>query len=138
MNACRCGKLKKLVLNTNRLITLPDAIHFLTDLEVLDVGENPDLVMPPKPKELQMGSGIEYYNIDFSLNHQLRLAGAAPAPNAEEAPKKKDAHARLRRLRKRRDGGGDSTKVLKGMQEVAKEKARGLTPGKDDEVKPVK
>ena len=31
---CRCGKLKKLILNTNRLITLPDAIHFLTDLEV--------------------------------------------------------------------------------------------------------
>lgn len=31
---CRCGKLKKLILNTNRLITLPDAIHYLTDLEV--------------------------------------------------------------------------------------------------------
>ena len=30
----RCGKLKKLILNTNRLITLPDAFHFLTDLEV--------------------------------------------------------------------------------------------------------
>ena len=30
----RCGKLKKLILNDNRLITLPDAIHFLTDLEV--------------------------------------------------------------------------------------------------------
>lgn len=30
----RCGKLKKLVLNSNRLVTLPDAIHFLTDLEV--------------------------------------------------------------------------------------------------------
>lgn len=31
----RCGKLKKLVLNKNRLVTLPEAIHFLTDLEVL-------------------------------------------------------------------------------------------------------
>jgi len=30
----RCGKLKKLILNSNRLVTLPDAIHFLTDLEV--------------------------------------------------------------------------------------------------------
>lgn len=30
----RCGKLKKLVLNKNRLVTLPEAIHFLTDLEV--------------------------------------------------------------------------------------------------------
>lgn len=33
---CRCGKLKKLILNSNRLITLPDAIHYLTDLEVSD------------------------------------------------------------------------------------------------------
>ncbi|ELU16604.1 hypothetical protein CAPTEDRAFT_151582 [Capitella teleta] len=137
---CRCGKLKKMVLNTNRLITLPDAIHFLTDLEVLDVSENPDLVMPPKPKELQQGSGAEYYNIDFSLNHQLRLAGAAPAANTEETPKKKDAHARLRRLRARarRDGGGDGAKVLKGMQEVAKEKASGATPSTDEEGKPRK
>ncbi len=30
----RCGKLKKLILCDNRLITLPDAIHYLTDLEV--------------------------------------------------------------------------------------------------------
>ena len=30
----RCGKLKKLILNNNRLVTLPDAIHYLTDLEV--------------------------------------------------------------------------------------------------------
>lgn len=36
MSVCRfrCGKLKKLVLNKNRLVTLPEAIHFLTDLEV--------------------------------------------------------------------------------------------------------
>lgn len=30
----RCAKLKKLVLNKNRLVTLPEAIHFLTDLDV--------------------------------------------------------------------------------------------------------
>lgn len=30
----RCSKLKKLVLNKNRLVTLPEAIHFLTDLDV--------------------------------------------------------------------------------------------------------
>lgn len=40
----RCGSLKKLILSGNRLITLPDAIHLLTDLEVLDLKENPDLV----------------------------------------------------------------------------------------------
>lgn len=37
--------------------------------------------MPPKPMEVQKGSGIEFYNIDFSLQHQLRLAGAnVPTP----------------------------------------------------------
>lgn len=77
----RCGSLKKLILTSNRLITVPDAIHLLTDLEQLDLRDNPNLVMPPKPSEVQKGSGIEFYNIDFSLQHQLRLAGAnVPAP----------------------------------------------------------
>ena len=48
---------------------------------------NPDLVMPPKPPETQMGSGIEFYNIDFSLQHQLQLAGAAPATPIDERSK---------------------------------------------------
>lgn len=30
----RCTKLKKLVLNKNCLVTLPEAIHFLTEIEV--------------------------------------------------------------------------------------------------------
>lgn len=30
----RCTKLRKLVLNKNRLVTLPEAIHFLTEIEV--------------------------------------------------------------------------------------------------------
>jgi len=77
----RCGSLKQLILTSNRLITVPDAIHLLTDLEQLDLRDNPNLVMPPKPTEIQRGSGIEFYNIDFSLQHQLRLAGAnVPAP----------------------------------------------------------
>lgn len=106
MFSSRCGKLKKLVLNKNRLVTLPEAIHYLTDLEVkenklpqlfrrfkpgisdqlilsvdvdslqmLDVRENPNLVMPPKPVD----RSSEWYNIDFSLQNQLRLAGASPA-----------------------------------------------------------
>lgn len=37
--------------------------------------------MPPKPVEMTRGAGIEFYNIDFSLQNQLRLAGAnVPAP----------------------------------------------------------
>ena len=46
--------------------------------------------MPPKPPELMKGSGIEYYNIDFSLNHQLQLAGAAPPVPTEETPSEHD------------------------------------------------
>ena len=60
----------------------------MTDLEVLDLHGNPDLVMPPKPVELQMGSGSEYYNIDFSLSTQLRLAGATAGNTPVAAPSK--------------------------------------------------
>lgn len=77
-----------MVLANNRLITLPEAIHLLTDLEVLDLHGNPDLVMPPKPIEMQMGSGSEYYNIDFSLSTQLRLAGATAGNTPVAAPSK--------------------------------------------------
>lgn len=39
--------------------------------------------MPPKPVEAQRGAGVEFYNIDFSLQNQLRLAGAVvPTPSA--------------------------------------------------------
>lgn len=75
----RCGSLKKLNLSCNKLITLPDAIHLLSDLESLQLHGNPDLVMPPKPVERARGSGLQYYNIDFSLQAQLQLAGANTA-----------------------------------------------------------
>ncbi|KAK7111739.1 protein flightless-1 homolog [Littorina saxatilis] len=134
---CRCGKLKKLILNNNRLITLPDILHLLPSLETVDVRENPDLVMPPKPTELQKGN--EYYNIDFSLNTQLQLAGAAPVPSTGNTPPtKSDPVARKLRLRRRRDGQ-ESEKVLKGMRDVAKDKAQGKTgKGQDEEKEPVK
>ena len=42
---CRCGALKKLILTSNRLVTLPDTIHLISDsLELLDLRDNPDLV----------------------------------------------------------------------------------------------
>lgn len=75
----RCGSLKKLNLSCNKLITLPDAIHLLSDLESLQLHGNPDLVMPSKPVERARGDGVEFYNIDFSLQAQLQLAGAATA-----------------------------------------------------------
>ncbi|OAD58387.1 Protein flightless-1 [Eufriesea mexicana] len=121
---CRCGSLKKLILSSNRLITVPDAIHLLTDLEQLDLRDNPNLVMPPKPMEVQKGSGIEFYNIDFSLQHQLRLAGAN-VPTPIQTAGSKDPIARKMRLRRRRDqeeADQDQAKILKGMKDIAKEK----------------
>lgn len=122
------------------MITVPDAIHLLTDLEQLDLRDNPNLVMPPKPLEVQRGSGIEFYNIDFSLQHQLRLAGAnVPVPVQTASTCKydlidkfkprsfelnaffsivdsKDPIARKMRLRRRRDqeeADQDQAKILK-------------------------
>ncbi|KAA8584872.1 hypothetical protein FQN60_003566 [Etheostoma spectabile] len=120
---CRCGKLKKLVLNKNRLVTLPEAIHFLTDLEMLDVRENPNLVMPPKPAD----TAAEWYNIDFSLQNQLRLAGASPATVAAAGggASPRDPLARKMRLRRRKDCSQDdqAKQVLKGMSDVAHDKS---------------
>lgn len=131
----RCLKLKKLILSNNKLITLPDTVHLLTDLEELDLVNNPDLVMPPKPPEYQYyskGSGLEYYNIDFSLPNQLRLAGA-PTPlslqSSSSTPSKDPIARKMRLRRKHRDSSfkendeNDQTnqaKVLKGMSELAK------------------
>lgn len=41
--------------------------------------------MPPKPADMRKGN--EYYNIDFSLNTQLRLAGAPAPPTADQSPR---------------------------------------------------
>ncbi|CAF2532295.1 unnamed protein product [Rotaria sp. Silwood2] len=124
---CRLGSLKVLNLNKNKLLTLPEAIHFL-QLKELDVSDNPDFVMPPKPKECQKGSGPAFYNIDFSLANQLKLAGQV-APEQPTAPTdiQQKRAARIRRLNKPEQrnspgSGGSSETVLRGMRETAKRK----------------
>lgn len=129
---CRCGNLKKLNLSSNQLITLPDSIFLLGDLVNLDLRYNPELIMPAKPVEHQKGDGLEFYNIDFSLQNQLRLAGAQiPASVATPTSSPRDAMARKMRLRRARnqDSGGDkdSAKILKGMKDIAQEKANNQT-----------
>lgn len=86
---CRCYSLKRLILTSNKLLTLPEAIHFLKvevsfadcvpscflcshvcvcaclRLQKLDLEGNPNLTMPPKPHTEVKGSGAEFYNIDF-------------------------------------------------------------------------
>lgn len=143
----RCGRLKKLLLSNNRLVTLPDAIHLLSDIEQLDLSNNPDLVMPPKPPEYQYisrGSGIEFYNIDFSLKTQLQLAGASAPANLMPAaqPTFKDPTARKKRLRERRrlketgeeddDDEMKQAKVLKGMTDLARERDRLVARGNQE------
>ncbi|XP_053966666.1 protein flightless-1 [Anastrepha obliqua] len=127
---CRCGALKKLNLSSNRLITLPEAIHLLEGLDQLDLRNNPDLIMPPKPSEAIKGAGVEFYNIDFSLQTQLLLAGAAVPPVVPVTSNIKDSTARKIRLRRgpRADSDQDSAKILKGMKDVAKDKEESLGP----------
>jgi hypothetical protein len=84
--------------------------------------------MPAKPKECQKGSGPAFYNIDFSLANQLKLAGqvAPEQPSASTDMQQKRA-ARIRRLNKPEQrnttaSGGSSETVLRGMRETAKRK----------------
>lgn len=49
-------------------------------LQELDVRNNPELEMPPKPVPDELGSGPEFYNVDFTLQTQLRMATGAPPP----------------------------------------------------------
>ncbi len=107
-------------MNKNRLYTLPEAIHFL-QLQELDVNENPDFKMPPKPVEIQKHSNAMYYNVDFSLQHQLQLAGAIPTSQAPKKEAVRDPIARKKRLKllKQNVNEKESSKVLKGMKDSA-------------------
>ncbi|KAF8563826.1 hypothetical protein P879_02862 [Paragonimus westermani] len=80
--------------------------------------------MPLKPAELQKGAGLAYYNIDFSLEAQLRQICGKPPESSDATYHAKDTASRLRRMRRRRgEGAGeDSRCVLEGMQRVAREK----------------
>lgn len=84
--------------------------------------------MPPKPKECQKGSGPAFYNIDFSLANQLKLAGqVAPEQPAATTDMQQKRAARIRRLNKPEQrnasaSGGSSETVLRGMRETAKRK----------------
>ena len=117
----RCGKLKKLYLNRNRLLpdAIPNTIHFL-ELQELDVTDNPDFIMPPKPLEIQKRSNALFYNIDFSLQHQLQLAGASSPSSSASSAATRDPIARKKRLKllKQNVNENESSKVLKGMRDT--------------------
>lgn len=90
--------------------------------------------MPAKPKECQKGSGPAFYNIDFSLANQLKLAGqVAPEQPAASNDIQQKRAARIRRLNKPEQrsssaSGGSSETVLRGMRETAKRKNASDSP----------
>lgn len=46
--------------------SVPNASNIsLLSYQKLDIRDNPDLTMPPKPVQQVKGSGAEWYNIDF-------------------------------------------------------------------------
>lgn len=123
----RCGRLKKLILTSNKLLTLPETIHLLYDLETLELSNNPNLIMPPRPVS-ESSRNPEFYNIDFSLDTQKRLAGdpeLAKLP-LESINALKDPIARKLRLRTRAkddvEQESNQAKVLKGMQDIVNER----------------
>jgi len=118
----RCVKLRKLKLDNNKLITLPDGIHLLPDLKEMDLQHNPDIVMPPKPADKQ--KALAFYNIDFSLSHQMQVAGQSPHSSASsvQGSSSKDAIQRKKDFIRRRRHQADqdsASKVIQGMSKVA-------------------
>lgn len=71
----KCCTLKKLFLINNKLKSLPKGIQNLPKLESIETRGNPDFATLPKPNSQALRNA--YYNIDFSLQHQLKLASAA-------------------------------------------------------------
>ena len=47
---------------------------------------NPELEMPEKPVPEELGAGPLFYNVDFSLQNQLRMATGAPPPPNQGMP----------------------------------------------------
>ena len=120
---CRCGNLKKLILNKNKLKTLPMAIYTL-QLEELDISENPEFQMPIKPIKVKknIGAGISFYNVDFSLERQLILAGAQSLHKSPSVSNSslKDPNLKKKRLKVLKPTTiNEDEKVLKGMRDVA-------------------
>uniref|UniRef100_A0A7E4W5T9 Protein flightless-1-like protein n=1 Tax=Panagrellus redivivus TaxID=6233 RepID=A0A7E4W5T9_PANRE len=121
----RCVKLQKLKLDSNKLITLPDGVHLLPDLKEMDLQNNPDLVMPPKPADRQ--KALAFYNIDFSLSHQMQIAGQSPHSSSSSFPGNtapKDPTQRRKDFIRRRRHQADedsASKVIQGMSKIARD-----------------
>lgn len=125
---CRLYSLKRLILTSNCLVTLPEGIHFLK-LEKLDIDDNPNLVMPAKPKEKVKGSGAEWYNIDFDPEI-LKMGAVVNTASVIKGVYVRQKERRLKIQKSRRTSTSGSTdhdeaaaqKVLKGLAVVAEQR----------------
>ncbi|CAG0888012.1 unnamed protein product [Cyprideis torosa] len=140
---CRCGRLRVLDLQDNCLVTLPDTIHLITDLE-LNLAGNPNLYVPPKPSSDPLAPNMAFYNVDFN-RHARICASSANQPHPPPPPQttQSDPIARKLRLRHRVVSVGeepdqDQAKILKGMQKIArdKNKRRSKTEDHPEPLKP--
>ncbi|XP_065846608.1 protein flightless-1 homolog isoform X2 [Oscarella lobularis] len=126
---CRCFHLRKVSLAGNCLLQLPEGIHYLKNLKELDVRDNPDLVMPAKPPEEQIG-GNRLYNIDFDLEKLKQGAVTSEAAGKATSQKRKaqifDRRHKERQAKEkeRLRQADDAQKVLKGLSGIAEEKTR--------------
>lgn len=67
-----------------KFITQFTVIDFFWYILRMDMRNNPNLVMPPKPSEKK--KNLAFYNIDFSLENQLKLAGQSPTSSVTSSP----------------------------------------------------
>lgn len=82
---------------------------------------NPDLVMPPKPNEKRRA--MAFYNIDFSLQNQMAMAGQSPSSSVSSVPSagtpaQRDPVARKIQFLKRRKHHADADDSANKVIEV--------------------
>lgn len=87
--------------------------------------------MPPKPSDKQ--KALAFYNIDFSLSNQMRLAGQSPAASSSlsslaggSQQQQKDPIQRKKEFIKRRRCQADedgASKVIQAMSKMANSKS---------------
>ncbi|OAF71434.1 Adseverin [Intoshia linei] len=114
----RCTKLEELFLTDNSLVTLPDSIYFLRNLKILETSNNPNLVMPEKPKAVI--DPAKQLGIDFSLEYQLdKCAPLLKERFRKNSVKQHDRFNRRIRMHQGWEKRADTKCVLDGMRKIA-------------------
>eukprot|EP00123_Amoebidium_parasiticum_P021135 comp62153_c0_seq1/m.47910 comp62153_c0_seq1/g.47910 ORF comp62153_c0_seq1/g.47910 comp62153_c0_seq1/m.47910 type:complete len:1269 (-) comp62153_c0_seq1:480-4286(-) len=111
---CACSQLRRLHLDYNNLQTLPPDIYLLFELEVLSVNGNPNLVMPVRPKQIDIAA--QFYYVDFSRAAHMREEEV----DEEKQWEQRDIHVNAQKMSRARHSGpkvqGDGS-ILKGLRQ---------------------